>query len=267
MSLLSQVESKPSKRPPRIVLYAKHGVGKTTFVAGIPGVVVLPAEEGEGRLTYAKLPRPESYEDVLNGIAELLREKHDYKAYAIDTMDHVEPLVWSKVCADHSEGKKQYESIEDFGYAKGYVYADPYWARLLRGLDALRRDRSMTTVVLAHAETRTVEDAQHGSYEFIQTKLHKRANALLHEWADIVAYAELEQSVRTNDQGKREVRIASVTGRRIMHLESLGGFAAKNRYSLHSPLELDWKALRAEIAKALKGTEPTPKEDTTDAAA
>jgi hypothetical protein len=256
MGFLSQIETKPTLRPPRIVIYSKHGVGKTTFAAGIPGVVFIPAEEGEGVLAYARLPRPESYEDVVNQIAELLTTDHQFKALTIDTMDHIEPLVWAKVCAEKTEGRKQYDSIEDFGYGKGYTHADPYWAKILRGLDALRRERGMTTVVLAHAEVKTAEDPVLGSYERFQTKLHKRANALLHEWADIVGYAELERSVRTNDDGKREVRVATTTGRRILHLEDRGGFDAKNRYGIPSPIELSWTALRGELTKAMKGAKP-----------
>lgn len=251
MGFLSQVETKPTLRPPRIVAYSKHGVGKTTFAAGVPGVVFMPAEEGEGVLTYARLPRPESYEDVVNQIAELLTTDHSYKALAIDTMDHVEPLVWKKVCEDKSEGRKQYDSIEDFGFGKGYLHADSYWARILRGLDALRREKGMTTIVLAHAEIKTAEDPVLGSYERFQTKLHKRANALLHEWADIVGYAELERSVRTDDEGKREVRVATATGRRLLHIEDRGGFDAKNRYGLPSPVDFTWAALRGELAKAM----------------
>lgn len=252
MGLLDQIDSKPPNRPPRIVIFSKGGVGKTTFAASVPGVVVCPAEEGEGILEYPKLPRPMSFADVVNGINELRQAKHAYKAYALDTVDKIEPLVWEEVCTRQSSSRNTYRSIEDFGYGKGYIYADPLWAEILRGLDGLRRERGMTTIVLAHSDSKTVEDPILGAYEQIQTKLHKRANALLHEWADIVGYAEIERSVRTDDEGKRDVRVATTTGRRILHLEDRGGFAAKNRYRLPSPLPLEWKTLRAEIQKVMK---------------
>lgn len=266
MGLISEIEAKPTLRPPRIVVYAKGGVGKTTFAASVPGVLVLPAEEGEGILQYPKLPRPENYEDVINGIAELLQDKHDFKAYCIDTMDHIEPLVWDKVCRDKSAESKsrEYRHIEDFGWAKGYTHSDPYWARILKGMDALRGQRKMTTIVLAHTETRTLEDPIHGAYDHIQTKLHKRANALLHEWADVVGYAEIERSVKTDDTGKREMRIATTTGRRVLHLEDRGGFFAKNRYALPSPIEFSYEALRDAIVQAFTDEK---KREKTDAAA
>jgi len=262
MSLLSEVTLKAEIRPPRLVIYGKSKVGKTTFAAGIPGVVLLPAEEGEGILDVPRLPRPESYEDVLRTIAALIDEEHDYKALCIDTIDSVELLLWQAVCRDQSTDKRTYTSVEDFGYGKGYVYADPYWTRLLKGLDLLRAKRRMVTVLIAHADTKTVNDPVHGAYDVIQTNLHKRANALLHAWADVIGYAEIERHVVTKgdkSKGQRETDVARTTGRRILNLEDAGGFIGGNRYGLPPKIDLSWPALRAEIGKSIaakKTTEP-----------
>jgi hypothetical protein len=254
---LTQVETKPNLLPPRIVIYGRGGIGKTTFAASIPGVVFLPAEEGEGVLHYARLPKPESFDDALAMIEELRTSDHSYRALAIDTLDHLEPLVWRKtVEVANASSKKQMESIEDFGYGKGYVHADEHWRDLFAGLDALRRERKMTCVLLAHAEVKTVEDPTLGSFERVQTKLHKRANALAHEWADIVGFAEIEKSARTDSEGKREVRLAIATGRRLLHLEDRGGFDAKNRYALPPCIDLSWDTLRSELVKSIEAAKP-----------
>lgn len=274
MSILSQVTTASEIKPPRIVVYGKSKVGKTTFAAGIPGTVFLPAEEGEGLLSAPKLPRPESYPDVLQAIAALIEEEHSYKALCIDTIDSVELLLWGQVCIDQSTDKKTYESIEDFGYGKGYLYADPYWTRLLRGLDILRAKRGMIVVLIAHADTKTVNDPVHGAYDVIQTNLHKRANALLHAWADVIGYAEIERHVTTKgdkSKGQREVDVARTTGRRILNLEDSGGFIGGNRYGLPPKIELSWPSLYGEIAKAVAAkqtaTEPAPAPQTNGAAA
>jgi hypothetical protein len=190
-------------------------------------------------------------------IEELRTSDHSYRALAIDTLDHLEPLVWRKtVEVANASSKKQMESIEDFGYGKGYVHADEHWRDLFAGLDALRRERKMTCVLLAHAEVKTVEDPTLGSFERVQTKLHKRANALAHEWADIVGFAEIEKSARTDSEGKREVRLAIATGRRLLHLEDRGGFDAKNRYALPPCIDLSWDTLRSELVKSIEAAKP-----------
>jgi hypothetical protein len=261
MSLIDTIKTEPTVLPPRLVVFGQGGVGKTTFASKIPGVVFLPAEEGEGNLRLARFPTPESYEDVINTIASLLKEEHGYKALCIDTVDHVEPLVWDAVCQQKSTDKKTYEHIEDFGYGKGYTFADPYWTRILRGLDTLRREKKMTTVLLAHAESRIIEDPVVGAYDRWVTKLHKRGNALIHEWADLVGFAQIERSPRTKEGARgREVKTSTTTGKRILSLEDTGGFIAKNRFSLPPRIDLDYETLRAEIIKSFSPAEPAENE-------
>jgi hypothetical protein len=256
MSMLARVQAKPSLKPPRIVIHGKGGVGKTTFGASTRRPVVLPLEDGLGTLEIPVLPKPIAYSDVMQVLEELLKLDHEYGTLVIDTIDHFEPLVWAEVCQKHSEGRKKYESVEDFGYGKGYIYADPLWTEFFRGLDALRRERNMMIVVLCHNETKTVDDPHIGPYDRITPKLHKRANALLHEWADIVGYLDIEKSVTEKEGSKgRKVVTATTTGRRMLYLEDRGGFVAKNRYSLPAQIQIPevepFSALRNEIAKRL----------------
>jgi len=252
---LSQVTDKPAIKPPRIAIHGKGGVGKTTFAASIPGVLFLPLEDGLGKLQVAHLPQPETYVEVMNAIAELANEKHDYRALAIDTIDHFEPMVWAAVCEKRSEGAKQFESIEDFGYQKGYIYADQLWIKFFEALDALRA-KGMTTIVLCHNETKTVEDPMVGPYDRMSPKLHKRANALLYEWSDICGYLDVEKAAfkRKGARG-REMDTARVLGGRILYLEDMGGFVAKNRYTLPAsikvPKDNSYQSLRVELMNAL----------------
>jgi hypothetical protein len=192
----------------------------------------------------------------MNSIAELANDKHTFKALGIDTIDKIEPLVWQHTCTEKSGNSRTYENIEDFGYGKGYLFADPYWIAFFQALDTLRRERKMTIVVLCHNERRTVEDPLIGPHDRIHPKLHKRANALLYEWADVVGFLEIEK-VASDKQGQRDrkTRTALSTGQRVLNLEDRGSFTAKNRYGLLAqiaiPQENPYKPLRDAIATAL----------------
>ena len=72
----------------------------------------------------ASFPLCKRFEDVTDCLACLATEAHDYLTVVVDTADWLETLI-HKLCRD--QGK---ESIEDFGYGKGYVKALPYWTEL-----------------------------------------------------------------------------------------------------------------------------------------
>jgi len=245
---LSQVQQ-PAIRPPRIAIHGGGGAGKTTLGASARDPILMPLEEGEGIVKVQALPKPKCYPDVMNGIGELLTEEHPFKTLVIDTIDKLEPLIWQAVC---DNGKKNH--IEDFGYGKGYTLADPFWIDFFKALDSLRR-KGMTVLVLCHNEGKLIEDPIHGAYNKWTPKLHKRANALLYEWADVVGFLEVERVVM-KDGDERRPR-STTTGQRILHLEDTGGFVAKNRYDLPIrlmiPKENPYEALRAEIRKAVDG--------------
>lgn len=271
-ALLSKVTRSIEMLPPRIVIHSEAGAGKTTLMGDVPGIIVLPAEDGLGILDVPHFEQPESFADVLNAVAELHRENHEYRALGIDTVDKIEPLIWAEACARGSTDRKTLSNIEDFGYGKGYVYADPYWIQLFQALDVLRRDRKMTIVVVSHNERRTVEDPQIGPHDRIAPKLHKRANALMQEWADVVGFLEMEKTAveKPGKQG-RATRTALMTGSRMLHLEDFGTFVAKNRYGLPPTIEIPkehpYAALRKALLEAMQKTKGTPKAKGTPVAA
>jgi hypothetical protein len=247
-TLLNQVTDKPKIKPPRIVIHGKPGVGKTSFAADAEGVLFMPLEEGLATLEVPHLAKPETYANVMSALWELRTEQHDYRVLALDTIDKMEPLVWQAVC---EEGGKT--NIEDFGFGKGYTKADYCWQEFFEALNDLV-DRGMTIIVLCHNEGRMIDDPQIGAYNHFTPKLHKRANALLTEWADIIGYLDTER-VAVDKGDKRETRTSQSTGQRVLHLEDQGAFVAKNRYDLppmiQIPKERPYQALRNELINAI----------------
>jgi hypothetical protein len=258
-SYLQEVTTEHAVLPPRMLIHGKGGVGKTTLAADLLNPVFITAEEGMGTLSVPEFGKPETYNDVIGMIRDLITEEHQYKSLVIDTIDKIEPMVWQHVCEEDS-GKQTHTHVEGFGFGKGYVFADQYWIKLLKGLDLLRR-KGMTVCLLAHSEVKTISDPVLGPYDMTVPKLHKRAMALLVEWADIVGLLDIRRAtVEKENKGssKKVTTAVSIGGARFLTLDPGGSGEAKNRYDLPNPMDIPkvrpFAPLRAAITKSISGT-------------
>lgn len=259
------------------MIHGRGGTGKTTFGASAKNPIFLCCEDGRGMLDVDDFKfdekgrtKPDDYVEVMRGINELVNDEHDFGTLVIDTVDAFEPLIWAETCKRNS-GKATIGHIEDFGYQKGYTYADGVWTEFFHALDDLRARRRMMIIVLSHCDIQRVQDPQVGSYDRITPKLHKRANELLYSWADIVGYLAIDNMAVKTGEGKHETNTARNTGQRILHLEDRGGIAAKNRYDLPPQINLPKKnsfpALRNAISVSYKAQKAmTPAEPEAQAA-
>ncbi len=233
---LDSIRTTSDTKPPRILIYSTHGVGKTTFGAHAPSPIFLQTEDGEGSLNLATFGLLKTYTDIIEALDVLILQDHPYKSVIVDSADHLEPLVWQAVCDAHG-----WESIESPGFGKGYVEADAFWRVLLDRLDILRNQKNMVVIITAHAKIEKFESPEHDAYDHFDIKLHKRANGLLQELVDVILFATHKVHVVTEDSGFNKKRSRGVgTGERIMYTTERPAFTAKNRYSLPHELPLDY---------------------------
>jgi len=126
MGLLENIQRGKVSLPPRILVYGTEGVGKSTFAAGAPKPIFIQTEDGLGEIDCERFPLVRTFDDVMNSIAALYTEPHDYGTVVIDSVDWLERIIWDRVCRDFPV---KYNSIEkvDGGYGKGYVHAMTHW--------------------------------------------------------------------------------------------------------------------------------------------
>ena len=191
---LSKLEKTPEgSLPPIITIYGVDGIGKTPFGLGAEKPIYLPTEKrfsAYGVMNAFQTPTDknktcESFSEMCNVLISLDQQEHDYKTVVIDSLDHLEPLLWKAVLENYptiSRGEpihkddpadpnsRKVESIADYGFGKGYSLAMDAWRYFYQLLNALR-DKGMTIVLIAHYQQKQENPADDEAYDQFQLKL------------------------------------------------------------------------------------------------
>jgi len=230
-------------RPPRIVVYGTHGIGKSTFAAQAANPVFIQTEEGLDAINATAFPLCQSFEDIMDAIGVLASEENDFETVVIDSADWAEQLVHKRVAKDNNVA-----TIDAIGYGRGYKAAVDYWRQILDGLDHLRNAKNMQVMMLAHTQVKRFDDPLADPYDRYQLDLHHASASLIAEWCDILMFANQQYSTVKSDVGfNQKVTRAVGSGNRVLYTQERPGWQAKSRWPLPDSLPLDY----AKFADAL----------------
>jgi len=228
---LSSITSGTIMRAPRIILLGVPKIGKSEWAAGAPDAVFLPqaGEEGIDSIDVSKTPLCRSFDDTRQWLGSLHSGEHNHKTVVIDSASTAEPLIHEAVCAYH-----KVDTIENVlgGWAKGFSEALKWWRVILSGLDALRDDRQMASVIIGHVKVKRFDDPIAGAYDQYQFDIHEKAAAMLYKWADVILFANIKTVVKGEDVGfnkevKRGIDIAE--GQRFLYTQRRPGHPGGGR--------------------------------------
>lgn len=232
MSLFDKLDDEGDNTPPIIVIYGVDGIGKTTLATEAEKAVYLHTR-GENLPSGLKTPkvRMNDYRDIKEYLEDLLYDDHDFHWVILDALDGMEPLVWEEVCYEHNK-----KSMEEFGFGKGYLFADEFWGEILDLIVKLKEE-GIGVIILAHPSIELFQSPITEPYNRYTIKIHKRANALIREAADIVAFMNHRVNVKEVEvtRGKKVSHAEGKT--RMIYLTGEAAWDAKNRYSMPDKLE------------------------------
>lgn len=236
----SEIKTKGNSLPTRMVMQAVEKFGKTSFAAQVPGVIFGMSADETGLLTLIDahrvretpyLPPFETWTDLLDGIRYLTEADHNYKAFALDTLNGAEKLCHAYVCQREyggDWGKKGFAN-----YQQGYDVATSEWRLLLSALDRLREQRRMTIIALCHTKPTDFKNPEGPDYTRYTPAVHYKTWEITHRWADIIAFGNFYTEV-VEDGNRHKGRGGQ---QRVLYTVRHAAYDAGNRLGL--PEEID----------------------------
>lgn len=238
---LKSIRKNDAMAAPRIMVYGVEGIGKSTFGAGAPNPIYILTEDGLGSLNVNHFPLATSFQDVIDAIATLYKENHAFETVVIDSLDWLEAIIQREIEAKYD--------AKDLAYGKGSLIAAERWREILDGLNALRNDKGMAVILIAHTTIKRFDSPEVEPYDRYQPKLQERSNAVVREWCDAVLFANYKTIVKKDDVGFNQTNNRGIsTGERLLFTSERPAYMAKNRYNMPESIPLSWEAFTQAIS-------------------
>lgn len=242
-------------KPPKIVIFGREGIGKSTFASQAPSPVFIATED---RISHLGVEAPKfggdrnyavAYEEVILALRWLLTNDHNYKTLVIDTVDSLQGFLYTNVCK--LAGTKDIQDLKTFPYQRGYEIAGKRWAEEVTSLvEALNTVKKMWVIEIAHVEIENVNEPDKEPYSKFTLPLHKKhIKPHVINNADIIGF--IDQKVIVSEDGK-----AKTTGELILKFKRSPAYNSKDSYGLPDsipfPKENAWGVFVEALTPLLK---------------
>ena len=224
--------------PPRLLFYGPAGVGKTTLAQEFPDPIFLQTEDGTpGDVELNTFGLLKSYGEVMEAIGVIYDQNLPFKTVVLDSMTEMQRLIFAETCARGDEKGNQKQNIEDFGYGKGYVYAQRVTQELVEALNLLRRDRNMAIILICHSTVERFDDPESVSYDRYDLDLHNKIKGMIERDMDGIFLLKHKVSIEKEEQGFNKERALAKGGSQVwLHANPKPAFVAKNRYGIKAAI-------------------------------
>jgi hypothetical protein len=232
------------KVPKFIILYGVEGVGKTTFASKFPAPMFTGPETSSGFDNVARMPRPKDWPEFLEQLRDLLDPAYTEKTLVIDSLDWLEHMLF-----DYMKKAEKAKAVEDCGggFGKWVGVAQRHWLDFLACVDALKHQKKMDVVAIAHYQIKVFNDPLTTlPYDRYMMKLNDKCAAILREAADCVLFANFKNYSTSTDARAKKGRGVS-DGARVVYTERRASHDAKNRFSLPEEMTFDFNTIMEKL--------------------
>jgi hypothetical protein len=240
---LDAVREGKIKVPFRLMLYGPEKAGKSTFAAGAPSPIWLGADSGTEHLNIKRLPSPETFRDVMEGLDEVATRGRSlgFETLVVDPIGWIEPMMVLDITGDAQVNLAKWGG----GHGAGYIALGDRYRMLINGTERVWK-AGLNVILIAHATVKMFNDPEGPGYERYELAVDKRGAGPLKQWVDAILFAKQEAFGKVDDQ-KRAKAYGSAA--HMLHTKWSPAYDAGNRYTLPETMPLSWDAFASALAK------------------
>lgn len=243
MDITKVIKKGQPKSAPRIFMIGEEKIGKSSFANDSPSPIFLCGENGLVGPQFVNTANytPSSWADVKDFIKSLTDAPGTYKTIVIDTIDWLEPMLCSFVCAKY--GETSIDGVAKgsaFGFGKGANAVAEEYRLFLASLERANKV-GYGVVILAHSQVKQFNNPTGENFDRYEPKCMRQIAALTKEWSDAVLFAHSKVYTVKSEGQKKSKGIGD--GVRVINTNKTPAWDAGNRYGMPDELPLSWQSV------------------------
>lgn len=253
MSLLAKAKGGVQPHAQLSTIYGPPGVGKTTFVSKVQGLLLADIEDGSKSLDILRLGSDDlpTFEALEGLIQELLTTNHGHKAIAIDSVTTLEHLIAKKICQENTVNE-----LADIPFGKGSLYAKEKLKTFMTKLVDLKNAKNMDIWFIGHSQVKKFNDPTLlQQFDRYTLQCNEAFGQEIIRQCDNVYFVKYDVQTAVDKTTKKAKGISD--GSRVMFTRYAAGYDAKTRLNLPESIAFDYD----EYMKAVSSYAPKASND------